>query len=256
MLIDTGYRQPASNILIPFLKRERIFHINRVFISHGHKDHYGGLDEILKAGITIDEIYFNLPDKDACDAEIPWGCDYEDLTRARRLLKDEGIELRSLKGGEIFPLGDQGTLKVLYAFDGKNTPVGRTDINDTSLVMMMEHSGHRILFSGDLNQKLGKYVSEHNISIKADILKVPHHGTEGLAPNEFFTKVNARFALVPSPADLWCSERSARPRGWLENHKVPVFVNGFSGNVTVVIDEGKMKILEEKEPTKPLCSGL
>ncbi len=121
--------------------------------------------------------------------------------------------------------------------------------------MMMEHSGHRILFTGDLNRKLGQYVSERGSNIKADILKVPHHGTEGLAPNAFFAAVNAKFALVPSPAGLWCSERSARPRSWFRDNQVPVLVNGFSGNVTVIIDEGNMEILEQKEPTRPLCSG-
>ena len=38
-----------------------------------------GLKSIHDSGITIGDIYFNLPNKDICDQEIPWGCDYEDL---------------------------------------------------------------------------------------------------------------------------------------------------------------------------------
>ena len=119
-----------------------------------------------------------------------------------------------LNGAEIFKMGEHGTIKVLYAFDGINTPVGRTDINDTSLIMLIIYSGYRILFKDDLNHKLGSYLALHSSDLIADILKVPHHRKNSLVPIEFIKKVKPKFVMIPSPANLWCSKRSSRPRMW------------------------------------------
>ena len=93
----------------------------------------------------------------------------------------------------------------LYAFDGVNTPVGKTDINGMSLILLLTHSGVRALFTGDLNDPIGAYLAKsgHNgvNNLKADILKVPHPGADPLASNDFFDSVGARVALVPAPGN-------------------------------------------------------
>jgi len=125
--------------------------------------------------------------------------------------------------------------------------VGRISINDLSLIMMLKQSGHKMLFTGDLNRKIGKYLASHAHDIQAEVLKVPHHGTEGCAPNSFFKAVNPKYALVPAPRGLWCSKRSSRIRNWFEKNQVPVFVAGFHENVKVEIRKGKLRILSENE---------
>jgi competence protein ComEC len=252
ILIDAGLRNIAQKQLIPFLEGNNIRHFDIVFISHPHKDHYQGILPILKAGIRINDIYFNIPNKEICDREIPWGCQYKDILAYHQLLKDYDVKIHLAKAGQTFDLGNGATIKILYAFDGINTPVGRTDINDLSLIMMLEQSGYKMLFTGDLNKKIGKYLASHAHDIQADILKVPHHGTEGCAPDSFFQAVNPKYALVPAPGRLWCSKRSSRIRSWFEKNEIPVFVNGFHGNVRVEIRKGRLQlrpiqIIPEKE---------
>ena len=192
ILIDAGFKNSAEKQLIPFLRRSNIKRFDIAFISHPHKDHYEGVLPILKAGIKIKEIYFNLPDKEICDREIPWGCEYKDVLTYHQILKDYAVEIKVAKAGQTFELGNGATIKILYAFDGINTPVGRTDINDLSLVMMLKQSGHKMLFTGDLNKKIGKYLASHAHDIQADILKIPHHGTESCAPNRFLKAVEPK----------------------------------------------------------------
>jgi len=79
ILIDAGYLEPAKEKLVPFLQESRINDIDIAFISHPHRDHYEGLVPILDAGIKIKEVYFNIPDKEICDREIPWGCNYQHI---------------------------------------------------------------------------------------------------------------------------------------------------------------------------------
>jgi len=247
ILIDAGYLGPAKEKLVPFLKKSHIDKIDIAFISHPHRDHYEGLLPILNAGITIKNVYFNIPDKEICDREIPWGCNYKQVLYYHKILKQHNVKIKLAKAGLVFDLGNGATIKILYAFDGVHTPVGRTDINDLSLIMMLEQFGHKILFTGDLNRPIGGSLASHAHDIQAGVLKVPHHGTEGCAPNSFFKAVNPKYALVPSPRGLWCSKRSSRIRNWFEKNQVPVFVNGFHGDVKVEIRKGKLRILPENE---------
>lgn len=235
ILIDAGHRNTAETGLIPFLKEQSIRELDIVFISHPHIDHYGGLDYLLSNNIKIHEIYFNIPDKGICDREIPWGCNYFDVLAMHKKLKTHGTVIKIAEAGQEIELGESTRIEILYAFDGINTPVGKTDINDLSLIMMLHHNKFRFLFTGDLNNKIGTYLANSSDNISADVLKVPHHGTKGLAPNIFFEKVSPKYALVPAPKHLWLSERSARVRDWFTDNHVPTFVNGISGDIYVSI---------------------
>ncbi len=58
-LIDTGgllYTDIAKNNLIPYFKRNRIYKIDEVFITHYDFDHYGSL-ESLKANFNVEKVY-------------------------------------------------------------------------------------------------------------------------------------------------------------------------------------------------------
>lgn len=253
ILIDTGTELAAREKLLPFLKDNYVTAIDSVFISHAHKDHYAGLRVLLESDITIQSVYFNIPNKKVCDNEIPWGCDYDDILKLHKELKEKNIPIKIAKAGQTFPLAYNTNLHILYAFDGVNTPKGRTDINDMSLIMRLDYAGYRFLFTGDLNKRIGSYLAKKSVSIHADILKVPHHGTDGLAPNIFFEKVAANYALVPSPKQLWCSKRSERARSWFEQENIPVFVNGFSGHVQVTVKNKQLQIKTGYDDVDQLC---
>jgi competence protein ComEC len=233
ILIDTGHLYPARKVLVPYLESKGIKRIDTVFITHPHKDHYQGLLAILESGIPISEVYFNMPNRQVCDEEKPWGCDFEELVSFQAMLTSNQVKILEAKAGMQFDLGLGSSLKILHAFDGVNTPVGRTDINDMSYIMLLKHGFSTALFTGDLNAKLGEYLAKESKELKVDILKLPHHGTEGAAPDAFFAAASPKDVLVPSPALLWCTSRSARMKNWVESRKIPTYVNGFSGHVTV-----------------------
>ena len=250
ILIDTGHLDPARKALVPFLQSKGIKKIDTVFITHPHKDHYDGLLAILESGIPITNVYFNMPDKQVCDVEIPWGCDYEHILSYRKMLEANQVNLLEARSSTVFDLGFASSLKILYAFDGVNTPVGRTDVNDMSYIMLLKHGFNTALFTGDLNAKLGDYLAKEGKDLKTDILKLPHHGTEGAAPDAFFAAASPKDVLVPSPALLWCSQRSVRMKNWVESRKIPTYVNGFSGNVTVKMGFFNYQIETERPQTR------
>ncbi|MEJ2133719.1 MAG: MBL fold metallo-hydrolase [Desulfofustis sp.] len=242
VLIDAGPQDLAETSLVPFLAERDITSLDLVFISHAHSDHYGGLNALLDHDVGIKYLYFNLPDRQRCEREVPWGCDYQDVQRIRARLESRGIELREGKTGMHWQLDENTSLEILYAFDGETPPIDRADINDTSLIMKLIHGGFTSLFTGDLNEDIGGYLAAHSDYLAADLLKIPHHGIEPVASELFLEKVAPRWGLVSTPESFWRGEASARIRNWFSRHDIPVFVSGISGNVSVLIDNGELKI--------------
>jgi beta-lactamase superfamily II metal-dependent hydrolase len=93
---------------------------------------------------------------------------------------------------------------------------------------------------------LGAWLATSSFDLQADILKAPHHGTEGCAPDTFFDRVKSSAVLVPSPAGLWASARSMRIRNYFADRKIPAYVNGIHGNVLVTFRSDGYSIETER----------
>ena len=243
VLIDTGSRQSGEK-LVNFIRSKKCGSIQSVIITHGHRDHYGGIVPLLQSGIAIGRVYFNPPSANLVTNE-PWGCSNEELAEIRTELQKRNIPLKAIDKGAEWVLGNDAVMRVICAFDGIDTPVGRTDINDTSAVIMLTHKNIKIIFAADLNCAIGDYLTSNCPPdlLRADILKFPHHGTEGFPNNSFFAAVNAKTFIVPAPKELWLSERSARARQLTRDGRV--YVNGIDGNITVVSDGSSFHIHPE-----------
>ena len=240
ILIDTGHPVYAAD-LFNFLIERGIERLNAVIITHAHRDHYGGLAFLLRSGIAVDKVYFNEPPRELVEREY-WGCATAEIEEMRRECELRGIPIIKMTDSTQWLFGRGAVMRVLYVFDGVNTPVGPTDINDTSAVIMLTHGRFKFLFAGDLNRPIGHHVTGRSdvVPLQADILKAPHHGAEDLPDNEFFDAVSARAMIVPAPATLWFSERCDRVRCLAE--RTPTYVNGLHGHITVKSDGWRYSI--------------
>jgi competence protein ComEC len=116
------------------------------------------------------------------------------------------------------------------------------------MLVRLRHGSIKALFTGDLNTRLGEWLATSKFDLKADLLKVPHHGTDGLAPNSFFDRVAPKAALVPSPQELWYSLRSKRAREYFKGNDIPTYVSGIDGTVKVTITADKFEIKTSTTP--------
>ena len=242
-VIDTGNEgDSGGKKLVSYLKKDRINKIDKLFISHAHRDHYGGLIDLLNSSIVVREIYFNIPDKEVCNQERPWGCDYDHVMNLRRFIENRGINLKSMHTGDVYKPNEDAKLKVLFVQNGTHWDMGKTDINDTSAVMKLTHGKQSVLFAGDLNRKVGEFLTGSFLDLKADILKVPHHGTEAVTTNSFFDAVQPRVAMVPSLTSVWISERSRRIREYFYSKNIAVYISGLDGDVSISIWKDRYKV--------------
>ena len=155
---DSGER-----ILIPYLKSLGIKEIEAVFISHEDGDHAGNLD-ILRKNIRVKNI---ITDDRVSD-------EFKDKYQPRLIKKDDQIKLSN------------GTIRCIYDGDQPTE-----DINDQSLGLLINIYGSEILTLGDLSKEY-----EDKLDIKADILKLSHHGSATSSSRQFIEKVNPNLVLI------------------------------------------------------------
>ena len=71
------------------------------------------------------------------------------------------------------------------------------DENDKSLICAFQYDGFQYLWTGDASIEIEKQLLEH-YSVKADILKLGHHGSNTSSDAHFLRAVNPRLALISS----------------------------------------------------------
>ncbi|MEO6003582.1 MAG: MBL fold metallo-hydrolase [Opitutus sp.] len=251
VLIDIGEAADAPGAALAALKAAKVTRLDLVIISHFHVDHYGRLLDLIDSGVQIKRVAVNVPDEATARAEQPWGCSYDDVLATLAGLRKRGVPYFTPAAGDCLIEStvdgrSLAKLEVVCLYQGLNAPMGPTDVNDTSIILRLTHGANRTLFTGDLNHGLGTWLATSKFDLAADVLKVPHHGTEACAPDEFFDRVHPTAALVPGPKSLWASGRSMRIRNYFASHAIPTYVSGMNGNVTVTFKGDTYSIESER----------
>lgn len=247
-LIDTGFADLAEFMLLPYLQENNITRLDKLIISHPHRNHYGGIHVLLNAGISIGELYFNAPHPTPC-ANEDWamGCDLEHVLSMQEYAVQFGVPIKSLEPNLVLSttLNEVFSFRVLYRFDGNDTPTGITSINDTSAIMRMDVGEVSVLFPGDIGQQIGEYLSINGEGLDADLLSIPHHGVSVSAPDSFFDRVSPEIGFVSGLDSLWNSDRAARIKSYFDTKNIPVYVSDKYRAIRVEINNGSYEVYTE-----------
>jgi len=157
LLYDTGDASPfgfsqVRHVVLPFLRHERIDAIDILVLSHGDRDHVGGLDGIREE-LSVRRVYGH----------------YGSPCRA-------GQKLRLGHSTEItFLNGNLADSERLYP----TLPEVQESNNDGSCVVLVQHSGRRFLLTGDIErsreQAMVRYWQD---TLRIDVLIAAHHGSQ------------------------------------------------------------------------------
>lgn len=179
-LIDGGNNADAETIL-SYLEFNDVSQLELAVATHSHEDHIGGLDDVL----------------DAYAAETIWAAPLSDSKAAANLVRsaeNQDKELQTPAVGQVFQLG-QATITVLG-------PVKEySEINNQSLVLMVEHGDNRFLLTGDMEREAEKDLVESGADLKADLLKVGHHGSENATSYVFLREVMPSYGIISCGKD-------------------------------------------------------
>ena len=233
MLIDGGGRggedgyDVGKYIVMPYLLKRGIRHIDLAIVSHYHADHGKGIISILE-NMSVGALI--LPPR---EEENALKQALIDAANARQ------IPVYYLLKGDEIDLSKKTNIQVLAPGIEQLTDDAFNE-NDNSFVLKFNYGQMDFLFTGDIEKYAEQYIMKNRQVLRADVLKVPHHGSDTSTTNEFLDAVSPRYAVVtvgrntfghPHPQVL---ER-------LKNKDIKVFRTDVNGTITFITDNRKIK---------------
>ncbi len=137
--------------------------------------------------------------------------------------------------------------------------VQSAETNDTSLVELVRaepgsESGRsfRTLLTGDAPFNVEDYLIKRGIDVRADILKVAHHGSKYASGSAFLRAVNPKAAVIGVGAKNVYGHPSKEMLARLASSThAQVFRTDLNGTVEIFSEDGALKMIEEKQTASP-----
>ncbi|HSI21194.1 MAG TPA: MBL fold metallo-hydrolase [Verrucomicrobiae bacterium] len=204
--------------------------INVLALSHTHADHVRGLIPVVER-YAIDEVWES-------GALAPGN----DIARWRELITEKHITKRILFAGTHLPLGlaDLFTIHPLVQMEGKKL----RDAHDANLAFQLTTGTHRILLTGDLDERHEKSISTWcrppGCNLKSEVLQIPHHGSAtGLAP-PFLELVDPKMAFICVGQNNKFKHPRPNILQLLEEKKVPYHRTDRDGGLKITFRAGQL----------------
>ena len=183
LLVDCGPAE-AGEKLAAQLTDWGIESIDTLLLTHAHSDHTGGA-ETLSTYIDIDRAYL-------CGAE-------EDYGSLRRKLREAGAAVDFFEEPMDIPFSETVSVQVLSPLKD----VAYTELNASSAVIRVSYGDNALLLCADATEEtenllLLNYAVDE---LKADILKVGHHGSTGSSSELFLKAVSPAYAVISVGTD-------------------------------------------------------
>jgi competence protein ComEC len=214
----------AEAAVAPYLWRRGIRRLDWIAASHGDADHVGGFGEIVR-GFEIGAALKGAPKRSYTpDA-------FDRAARAAR------APMRSLKRGDALDI-DGARVDILSPYADR--PL--MSDNNESLVLRITFGARSFLLSGDIEKEAEAFLVESAGDLRADVLKVAHHGSKTSSAVEFLKRVNPRHAIISvaklSPFGHPHPEALAR----LRNTNASVWRTSECGAITISTDGEDLRV--------------
>ncbi len=167
LLYDVGATYPsgfnmADAVVIPYLRAQGIQHLDRLILSHRDNDHSGAWLPLTQQ-IQVNNIYSTESLHNSCEVGLSWIWD--------------GVQFDVLS-----PYNNMPYLK-----------------NNSSCVLKISGNTTSLLLTGDIESAVEYRLRQHQAkAIQADVMLVPHHGSNTSSTTAFIQQVKPQIAINSS----------------------------------------------------------
>ncbi|MBR6033714.1 MAG: DNA internalization-related competence protein ComEC/Rec2 [Clostridia bacterium] len=233
IMIDSGGTENleeydvGKQVVVPYLLARGITKLDYILISHFHADHCNGFISVmntLKIG-TILIAKQDTPTKEFCEFI--------------KVAKEKNIKIEYIKQEQKINLDTETNLEILYIGQGTD------NLNNTSVIARINYYNFSILFTGDAEKEeeaelLKKYNAQE---IKANILKIGHHGAKTSSTQAFLNAVKPQIALIGVGKKNNFGHPNEETIKRLENLNTKIYRTDQVGEITIKVNnKGYIKI--------------
>ena len=177
MLIDAGKNNEGSKV-VDYLSKSGIKKLDVVVGTHPHEDHIGGMDQVIDS-FEIGKVI--MPETSNNTKSFESVLDSIDR---------KGLNISGAVAGQTFKLGGADII-VLGPVENNYE-----DLNDSSVVLKLIYGKRAFLFTADGGIEAESDIINSGVDLKADVLKVGHHGSKYSTSKEFLELVNPEFGAI------------------------------------------------------------
>lgn len=236
VLLDAGPAwdggDAGRSTILPYL-RKRGGTLEAFILSHPHTDHVGGAASVLEA--LEPPVYWDAAFAGGSAAYIA------SLASARA----EGIEWRRVRPGDV---ADLDGVSISFLAPDSLWTIGLTDPNLASTVTLIEYGVVRFLLVGDAELAEEEWLlREYPAGLRADVLKVGHHGSSTSSSDAFLAAVKPRAAVISVGARNTYGHPSNDVLRALRNAGAEIFRTDRSGTIIARTDGARLEVEAEGE---------
>lgn len=242
ILIDSGGSTASSSfdvgnkVLLPYLLDRRIKKIDFIIVSHFDADHCQAFETV------IDNI--NVRKVVVCKQSMIT----QEYLNIINKCKKKNIKIIVVERGDKLKIDKRTEFEILHPGE-RFLDDGKGGLNANAIVCKMNYKLNNgkifsILFTGDIEVEAEKELEQvYGKKLKADILKVAHHGSKTSSREKFIKLVSPKIALIGvgennkfgHPADITLER--------LEKENVKVYRTDQMGEVSITINKnGEIKV--------------
>ncbi|MBF0635093.1 MAG: DNA internalization-related competence protein ComEC/Rec2 [Nitrospinae bacterium] len=227
MAIDGGPRfdtfDPGRAILAPILWREGRASLSAMIATHDDRDHSGGL-----AGFAD-----RIPPALFMDNGGP----VEDGSPVSALRKKFAASYKPLVAGDRITFPNGPTVETL---NPPPPPYPYADEhNNRSLALKIHLGPVRVLMMGDVSKETEQWLLQSGADLKADVIKIAHHGSDTSSSDEFLDAVGAKTVIISVGHNNVHKHPSRKVLDRLNERGMRVLRTDRHGEITLNVKDGK-----------------
>ena len=177
MLIDAGNPENGPDI-VSYIKNLGIEKLNFVLATHPHADHIGGMADVINA-FDVEKII--MPKATHTTRT------FENLLLT---IQNKGLKITAPIPGTEYKLGNAS-----FTILAPNSS-SYEDLNNYSVVVKLNYGSTPFLFTGDAEATSENEILARGYDVKADVLKIGHHGSNSSTTERFLDAVSPQYAVI------------------------------------------------------------
>ncbi len=225
VVIDTG---PDPVVMRRCLDQLHVSVVPVLILTHFHADHVDGLPGVFLHR-RVGEIWVS-----------PLASPAYEAAAVQRLAAEARIPVRVSAAGWHGSVGDASWV-VLGPSSSRPLILDSesAEQNDSSLVLLVEVAGVRLLLTGDVEPPGQQAILADGADLRADVLKVPHHGSAQQEP-AFFAATHAKVAIASAGLQNDYGHPAPRTVALIRSFGMTLLRTDIQGSVAITVQEGSI----------------
>lgn len=228
MLIDAG-ENDKGDIVVDYLKSHNATKLKYAVGTHPHSDHIGGMDTVLRSiktdTLICPKVTYNTKTWKDVESEA----------------KKQDTKIEYANAGEKYTLGDS-TFTIISPKENHIY----SDCNNYSVVIKAEYGDNSFLLTGDAEKLVEDEILSSGYNIKADVLKVGHHGSSTSTSEKFLNKVSPKYAVISCGVNNDYGHPHKETLAKLKERNIKVYRTDLEGTVVAQSDGKKISFSTNK----------